>query len=64
VIDQRVNFGKEQMEHIDERIKSLNNLIDQRAESLRRQFAQLLSLYNAFTRQQAMIQQLNQALVI
>lgn len=64
VIDQRVNFGKEQMKYIDERIKSLNNLIDQRAESLRRQFAQLLSLYNAFARQQAMVQQLTQALVI
>ncbi|MFN3134677.1 MAG: flagellar filament capping protein FliD [Candidatus Kryptonium sp.] len=64
VVDQRINFGKEQMKHIDERIKSLNSLIDQRAESLRKQFAQLLSLYNAFARQQAMVQQLTQAFVI
>ncbi len=63
VIDQRVSLGKEQIKRFDERIKSLNNLIDQRAEDLRRQFAQLQSLYNAFTRQQAMVQQLTQILI-
>lgn len=63
VIDQRVNSGKEQIKRLDERIKSLNNLIDERAEDLRRQFAQLQSLYNAFVRQQAMVQQLTQILV-
>lgn len=63
VLDQRVNSGEEQIRRLDERIKSLNDLIDQRAEDLRRQFAQLQSLYNAFIRQQAMVQQLTQTLV-
>lgn len=63
VIDQRVNSGKEQIKQLDERIKSLNSLIDQRAEALRKQFAQLQSLYYAFTRQQTMIQQLTQILM-
>jgi flagellar hook-associated protein 2 len=63
VVDQRINSGKEQIKRLDERIKSLNNLIDERAEDLRRQFAQLQSLYNAFVRQQAMVQQLTQILV-
>lgn len=62
ILDQRVNSGKEQIKRLDERIKSLNDLIDQRAEDLRRQFAQLQSLYNAFVRQQAMVQQLTQVL--
>ncbi len=63
ILDQRVNSGKEQIRRLDERIKSLNDLIDQRAEDLRRQFAQLQSLYNAFVRQQTMVQQLTQVLV-
>ncbi|CUT04200.1 flagellar filament capping protein FliD, partial [Candidatus Kryptobacter tengchongensis] len=63
VIDRRVNSGKEQIKQLDERIKSLNSLIDQRAEALRKQFAQLQSLYYAFTRQQTMIQQLTQILM-
>lgn len=63
VIDQRVNSGKEQIKQLDDRIKSLNSLIDQRAEALRKQFAQLQSLYYAFTRQQTMIQQLTQILM-
>ncbi len=63
ILDQRVNSGKEQIRRLDDRIKSLNDLIDKRAEDLRRQFAQLQSLYNAFVRQQAMIQQLTQVFV-
>ncbi|MCS7228947.1 MAG: flagellar filament capping protein FliD [Candidatus Kryptonium sp.] len=60
VIEQRINFGKEQIKRFDERIKSLNKIIEQRAEDLRKQFAQLQSLYTAFARQQAIAQQLMQ----
>lgn len=63
VIEQRINFGKEQIKRFDERIKSLSKIIDQRAEDLRRQFAQLQSLYTAFTRQQVIAQQLMQMLL-
>jgi flagellar capping protein FliD len=62
VIDKRIDFGKEQIKRLEERIKSLNELIDERAENLRRQFAQLQSLYFAFTRQQALIQQMTSIL--
>jgi len=62
VIDKRIDLGKEQIKRLDERIKSLNDLIDQRAENLRRQFAQLQSLYFAFTRQQTLIQQMTSIL--
>ena len=62
VIDKRIDFGKDQIKRLEERIKSLNDLIDERAENLRRQFAQLQSLYFAFTRQQALIQQMTSIL--
>jgi len=62
VIDKRIDLGKEQIKRLDERIKSLNDLIDERAENLRRQFAHLQSLYFAFTRQQALLQQMTSVL--
>ncbi len=62
VIDKRIDLGKEQIKRLDERIKSLKDLIDERAENLRKQFAQLQSLYFAFTRQQALLQQMTSIL--